>query len=423
MPTSNKFQLILVPPAGATLGDASAEVFVGGTLTPAYIYSDSALTTQITNPIAILPTNTIEFYAPWGDEPITGIVAGQRVTIQTIGTTDYTLIGAASNTVGLTFLTTSVGTGTGTVIVQYDILVAGGNIANGQTITDIWNLVSPIWYLASSLWAQNPALWNATSGEYAAIGVKHAQNVGQMYTGNDLVRQAMRLIQVSSVDTDLTAAELADGIQSLNRMIDSWSVDELTLYKVTRDTFPLVPNQNPYTIGLGGDFNTSRPVRIVGAYFTLNASTIPVDYPMQVINVDVYNSIALKTLTTNFPQYLYYEPDFPLGKIYIYPLCQQANETITISSWKALDMIVDPTAYIELPPGYWEPVVFCLAERLAVEYQFTMRDDTQEIARMSLKRLKRINQRTPSLSTDVGLRSSKNLRYNIYSDSYGPGMR
>ena len=86
-------------------------------------------------------------------------------------------------------------------------------------------------------------------------------------------------------------------------------------------------------------------------------------------------------------------------------------------------MIVDPTAYIELPPGFWEALVFCLAERLAVEYQFTMRDDTQEIARMSLKRLKRINQRTPSLSTDVGLRSSKNLRYNIFVDGYGPGMR
>ena len=137
MPTSNQFQLILVPPAGATLGDASCEVFVGGTLTPAYIYSDAALTTQITNPIAITSTNTITFYAPWGDEPVTGLVAGQVVTIQTIGTTDFTLIGAASNTVGETFQCTGAGTGTGEVVVQYDLLIAGGNIANGQTIQNI----------------------------------------------------------------------------------------------------------------------------------------------------------------------------------------------------------------------------------------------------------------------------------------------
>lgn len=423
MPTSNQFQLILVPPAGAELGDASAEVFVGGTLTPAYIYADSALTVQITNPIPILPTHTITFYAPWGDEPVTGLVAGQTVTIQTIGTTNYTLIGAASNTVGLTFQVTGPGTGTGKVIVQYDLLVAGGNIANGQSIQNIWNLVSPIWYLEASLWNQNPALWTDTGAEYAAIGVKTVQNVGQMYSGNSLVRSAMRLINVAASDTDLTAAELTDGIEVLNRMIDSWSVDELILYKVTRETFPLVANQNPYTMGLGGDWNTSRPVKIVGAYFTLNNSGIPVDYPMAVVNYDTYNAINLKTLTTNFPQYLYYEPDFPIGKVYIYPLAQQNNLTMTITSWKPLAMIADPTADIELPPGYWDAIVYNLAVRLAGEYQFQLRPDMIELALTNLKRVKRLNQRTQSLSTDVGLRGNRNLRYNIYADSYGPGIR
>lgn len=41
-------------------------------------------------------------------------VVGERYTIATIGTTDFTLIGAASNTVGLVFTATGVGSGTGT---------------------------------------------------------------------------------------------------------------------------------------------------------------------------------------------------------------------------------------------------------------------------------------------------------------------
>lgn len=39
---------------------------------------------------------------------------GQKYVIASIGTTDFTLIGAASNTVGLSFTATGVGTGTGT---------------------------------------------------------------------------------------------------------------------------------------------------------------------------------------------------------------------------------------------------------------------------------------------------------------------
>ncbi len=43
------------------------------------------------------------------------ITAGARVTILSVGSTDFTLIGAASNTVGVTFVATGAGTGTGRV--------------------------------------------------------------------------------------------------------------------------------------------------------------------------------------------------------------------------------------------------------------------------------------------------------------------
>jgi hypothetical protein len=50
-----------------------------------------------------------------GDEIVaTAIVSGVNYTIQTLGTTDFTLIGASSNTVGTTFTATGAGTGTGT---------------------------------------------------------------------------------------------------------------------------------------------------------------------------------------------------------------------------------------------------------------------------------------------------------------------
>ncbi len=61
-------------------------------------------------------------------------VVGQTYTILSIGTTNFTLIGAASNTVGLEFTATGVGTGTGTATptfscTEYDVsatAIAGG---------------------------------------------------------------------------------------------------------------------------------------------------------------------------------------------------------------------------------------------------------------------------------------------------------
>jgi hypothetical protein len=63
-------------------------------------------------------------------EAATATVAARVYTILSVGTTDFTLIGAASNTVGLRFTATGVGVGTGTVSQQIGFV---GCTANGQT--------------------------------------------------------------------------------------------------------------------------------------------------------------------------------------------------------------------------------------------------------------------------------------------------
>lgn len=65
-------------------------------------------------------------------------VVGVAYTIISIGTTDFTLIGAASNTVGLTFTATGVGTGTGTACSNTNSNTAVGyNAGNANTTGSI----------------------------------------------------------------------------------------------------------------------------------------------------------------------------------------------------------------------------------------------------------------------------------------------
>jgi hypothetical protein len=365
------FELTLIPPQGAYIGNVTVIVLAGGSQIPAVVYSDSSLTTVQTQPIPVI-NNYFQFYA--------------------------------DNTS------------------EYDVVIAGGNLAKPQRIINIWTL-SLNWGENQSIWQLDEALWG-TPTDIITVPTSTTNNIGQLYTGNDIIRAAMRLIQVSSVDVDLTANELKDGLESFNRMLDSWSLEELMLYEVKREQFPLSPNTNPYSIGIGGVWNTVRPTKIVGAYLTLTNGSIPVDYPMQVIQYSNYNDIRLKTLQTNFPGYLYYQPSFPIGECYIYPIyanngASTAPGTITLTSWKPFSIILDPTSYIELAPGYWEAIVFNLAIRIAEEYQFDIRQTTVALAQNAIKRIKRINQRTPTLSTDVALMSTSQMRYNIYSDGYG----
>jgi hypothetical protein len=53
-------------------------------------------------------------------------VSGTSYVIQTLGTTDFTLIGASSNTVGVTFTATGIGSGTGTAITSDTVYTKSG---------------------------------------------------------------------------------------------------------------------------------------------------------------------------------------------------------------------------------------------------------------------------------------------------------
>ena len=64
---------------------------------------------------------------------------------------------------------------------------------------------------------------------------------------------------------------------------------------------------------------------------------------MQIMEWDDYNSVRLKSLQTNFPGYLFYDRGFPIGNVYIYPICSSSNETITLTSWKPFTVVNDPT--------------------------------------------------------------------------------
>jgi hypothetical protein len=67
-------------------------------------------------------------------------VVGVRYTIVSVGSTNFTLIGAASNTVGVVFVATGVGAGTGTASTKSRIRVSVNGVYNFQYTGQVYTL-------------------------------------------------------------------------------------------------------------------------------------------------------------------------------------------------------------------------------------------------------------------------------------------
>ena len=227
-----------------------------------------------------------------------------------------------------------------------------------------------------------------------------------MATAQTLIDRACRLIGAVSSGESPSTAEPADGLIALNAMMDSWNTDRLTIYALTDVTKTLVANDASYTIGSGGDINTTRPLRIDGAYVTEGST----DLPVEVISAAAWDAIADKTVTSNFPSLLYYEPSYPLGVVKIWPVPTDTN-VLTLSVESQLTSFATAATSVSLPPGYERAIAANLAIEIAPEFGRPVPPEVLQLARSSLAAIKRRN--VPDLTQQIECVSK---RYNILTD-------
>jgi hypothetical protein len=90
-------------------------------------------------------------------------------------------------------------------------------------------------------------------------------------TANDLITRAFRKGRVIGKDEVPAPDEAADALVDLNDMLDEWWIDKLAVFHINVEQFALVAGQQSYTMGAGGNFNTTRPVKVVpGSKYTLS---------------------------------------------------------------------------------------------------------------------------------------------------------
>lgn len=222
----------------------------------------------------------------------------------------------------------------------------------------------------------------------------------------DLIKAAYANIGACDIEEGPSAAQYAQGLQSLNSMVKSWSTS-LTLYGLFDEEFTLTPGKAEYSVGAGGDFNTAWAFLIESAYIRDAQGT---DYPLQIITSGQYEGIAVKSVSTR-PGFLYYNPKgYPTGVATFYFVPDDAYPLF----WSAKKVITEFASIedtVNIGPEYEEALEYNLSLRLAPKAGAVVPAEVKEIARTSKSVI------TPVVepATFDGA-FTKAGRYNVFSD-------
>lgn len=231
-------------------------------------------------------------------------------------------------------------------------------------------------------------------------------------TAIELIKSSIRLIGTLGNDVVLAGRESRYPLEALNLLLESWSLDSLFINKVEQETFTLQIGVNPHTWGIGGDFDSARPTRLLSVKIRITSGA---DLPVRILAYDDYAAIRLKTISNSIPQYVYLDMDSPEANLYLYPVPSAAYDLVCYSEKPISDELALGDT-LSFPPGYLRALKYALAIEIGREFNAKNLDDIKLIANDAISKLKRANKKLTTLSVDPALLSPRGTRYNIYRD-------
>lgn len=208
-----------------------------------------------------------------------------------------------------------------------------------------------------------------------------------------------------------TSSEASDALETMNAMLDSWSIEGLMLYAREIEEFTLTAGQASRTMGTGGNFSTTRPIKIEQAAIR-TTDTDPIDYPLKIATLEEWARIASKSSDSSIPHTIFVENTVTYVTIYFYPVPTVAYKFL-VYSWKPLATIATLDTSVTLPPGYDRALVSNLAIELAPEYGKAVPAEIAKIASESKESIKITNSKPQIMAADPGVVGGRS--FNIYT--------
>ena len=235
------------------------------------------------------------------------------------------------------------------------------------------------------------------------------------YTAGDQINRALRLLGVLAEGETPTAAMSDDALMALNQMIESWNTERLAVFVTQDQTFIWPAGQISRDLGPTGDFVGLRPVLMDDATYFRDPGT-NVSFGIKFINQQQYDGIAVKTVTSTYPQVCWVNMGYPDVTLTIYPKPTRDLEWHFISV-QELSQPANLSTQLHFPPGYLRAFTYNLAMEIAPEFGVEPSPQVQRIAMASKRDLKRINNPDDVMSIPYAIVATRQ-RFNIYAGNY-----
>ena len=234
-------------------------------------------------------------------------------------------------------------------------------------------------------------------------------------TAGDQINGALRLIGQLAEGETPSAATSQDALTAMNQMIDSWSTERLAVFSTQDQVFSWPPGAISRTLGPTGNFVGNRPILLDDStYFRDPANNI--SFGIKILNQQQYNGIAVKTVTSTYPQVIWINMNYPDIEMYVYPVPTKVLEWHFVSV-SELTQPATLATVLSFPPGYLRAFRYCLACEIAAEFGVEPSPQVSRIAMTSKRNLKRINNPDDIMSLPYSIVGTRQ-RYSIFAGNY-----
>ena len=234
------------------------------------------------------------------------------------------------------------------------------------------------------------------------------------YTAGEQINRALRLLGVLAEGETPSASVSQDSLMALNQMIDSWNTERLSTFVTQDQVYTWPAGFISRDLGPSGDFIGNRPILMDDA--TYYKAPNGVSYGIKFINQQQYDGIAVKNVTSTYPQVCWVNMGFPNITLTVYPKPTQDLEWHMISV-QELDRPADLSTVMYYPPGYLRTFTYNLAMEIAPEFGVEPSPQVSRIAMTSKRDLKRINNPDDVMALPYALVANRQ-RFNIYAGNY-----
>ena len=234
-------------------------------------------------------------------------------------------------------------------------------------------------------------------------------------TAGDHINAVLRLLGILA-EGEIPSSQMSnDALATLNQMLDSWSTERLMIYNTQDQVITWNPYTYVQTLGPTGSIVGERPIAIDDASYFRDPST-GISYGIKLINQQQYDGIAVKTVTSSYPQVMWVNMEYPDIRMVIYPVPTKVLE-FHIISVQPLAQAASLDTELAFPPGYLRAFKYNLACEIAPEYGMEPSPTVQRIAVTSKRDLKRQNNPEDLMSLPYSIVATRQ-RYNIFAGNY-----